>query len=605
MKNLKSIISLMVILTIGVIQNVFAIQLTSSGENFRKLILIGPVTEAERERNHPDTLRFAQFLNDFANRAENARELDLDEVQFKAFLANSMEDTEWGSFKDLGTDIEVISGILQSSQERETGLYLYLRLIPTFSINEVPQLEVIRFVYSSSTPKSSSVEILKYSLTKEFSKNEIQSKLEWLTIKPFSFTSQSTDSDSPLKFWSMSDQLGIVKGMGKVSYPIEPISGKLIEYCKNAGVCPSFTYELEGPWIRLSDPQKATEICKTFNARLIGLTEWLAIQTFSDYAGAGLIIEKQGGTTILSSEEKWKHLKEKPVNKGLLFCTKFSDQQFSFIEYSSGQLFYQDFDYYYIYAPSRKFNENRVSSYETYNGGKLIGLQNHIELPRLGIGQVIERGNFYIIFSPSSTPGLFYQADRYVPAKGYGYEIFRINQSNPKIKFQDHEGNSSNVKASKIGGFYGIGGKGVNWYNEYGAGISFYSFRKQNFQKNDFESSISTGRSGFIEYSGNFFVFYDVSLGMLGRLAYNHFEESSQYSSVNTDPIYFNSYTWGVTIQFWLNSRVNILFASIVENGSGSERSNSSDSENEGYKLLSNVSILPENQFLISLGIRW
>jgi len=614
MKNLKSILCLTVLLTIIGIQDIFAIQLTSSGENFRKLILIGPVAEAERESNHPDTIRFAQFLNDFANRAENASELDLNEIEFKAFLANSIEDAEWGSFKDLGTDIEVISGILQSSQVRETGLYLYLRLIPAFSVNEVPQLEVLRFVYSSSVPKSSSVEILKYSLTKEFSQKELQSKLEWLTTKPFSFTSQSTTPDSPLKFWTVEDQLGIVDGLGRVSYPIEPISGKLIEYCKNAGVCPPFSYELEGPWISLSDPQEATEICNAFNAQLIGLSEWLALQTFSEYAGTGLILESQERSRIFSSEKNWDHLRAKPVNKGLLFCTKFPDQQVSFVEYSRGQLFYQQFDNYYFYAPNGKFNENDVSFYETFNGGKLIGLQDHLELPELGIGQVVERGNFYIIFSPSSTPRLFYQARRYVPSRGKDYGIFRINQSNPKIKFQDHEGNLSKVRATKNGVFFGSGGdyQSSNLYAESGFGYSVYSFERQNFQKDDFKSSVSSGLGLSYEFAGNYFVFYDVSLGALGSIALNFFREESQHSSVNTDSIYFFSGTFGATIQFWIIPRVNITFASIIETGGGSTRLDSSDSEddeesneNEKYKLLRNISLMPENHILMSLGIRW
>ncbi|MCS5610199.1 MAG: hypothetical protein NZ961_07270, partial [Candidatus Poribacteria bacterium] len=170
------------------------------------------------------------------------------------FRPGYSNEEEWGSIKSLSSkaedyDTERMSGILESSENRKSGLEMAIRMQPTIDPQPASvMLEGYRFVLQPSGKGQAEWFTQEVKLTGRKAGEEFQNALIWLLAKPFAQQKSFVLENVKVPVWKDKDTAGVLTFAKKeFTADAEPIRKEFVEVCVQTRFCDAMKWAPDDP----------------------------------------------------------------------------------------------------------------------------------------------------------------------------------------------------------------------------------------------------------------------------------------------------------------------------------------------------------------------
>ncbi len=243
--------------------------------------LLGPVYETRSETQVPLFKALEQAMTIIVeNQQTHLPEFYQQRIagmNHQLFRPGYSNEEEWGSIKNLSSkaedyDKESMAGILESSENRKSGLEMAIRMQPTIDPQPASvTLEGYRFVLQPSGKGQAEWFTQEVKLTDREAGEEFRKALVWLLAKSFEQQKRFVLGNEEVPVWKDKNIGGLLKFAGKeFTAESEPVRNKILETCVQTGHCPVLPIKVEGDEFALvSNFVDAQTICRMFDRVVI------------------------------------------------------------------------------------------------------------------------------------------------------------------------------------------------------------------------------------------------------------------------------------------------------------------------------------------------
>jgi len=275
------------------------------------ITLLGPIYEAGRETKVPFFKALEQAMTAIVeNQQTHLPEFyqqRLSGMNHQLFRPGYSNDEEWGSIKSLSSnaedyDTESMAGILESSEYRNPGLEMAIRVQPISNQNpDSIILEGYRFVLKPSGKGHAEWFTEEVKLTGRETGDAFRKAIVWLLAKPFAQAQKSfVLENEKVPVWKDKDTAGVMTFADKqFTADAEPIRKETVKACVQTRFCPEI--KMEGDeFVLVSNFTDAQTICRMFGRELIDKDTLLRLSMIEE--GSNLL-GKENGAVWHSGEE--------------------------------------------------------------------------------------------------------------------------------------------------------------------------------------------------------------------------------------------------------------------------------------------------------------
>ncbi len=246
-----------------------------------RVTLLGPVYETGSETQAPLFKALEQAMTAIVeNQQTHLPEFYQKRIagmNHQLFRPGYSNEEEWGSIKSLSSkaedyDTERMTGILESSENRKSGLEMAIRMRPTIDPQPASvTLEGYRFVLQPSGKGQAEWFTQVVKLKDREAGEEFQKALVWLLAKSFEQQKRFVLGNEEVRVWKDKNTGGLLKFVGQEFFAdAEPIRNKILDTCVQTGHCPVLPIKVEGDEFSLvSNFVDAETICRMFERVVI------------------------------------------------------------------------------------------------------------------------------------------------------------------------------------------------------------------------------------------------------------------------------------------------------------------------------------------------
>ena len=273
--------------------------------------LLGPVYETGSETQAPLFKALEQAMTTIVeNQQTHLPEFYQQRIagmNHQLFRPGYSNEEEWGSIKSLSSkaedyDTERMAGILQTSENRKSGLEMAIRMQPTIDPQPASvTLEGYRFVLQPSGKGQAEWFTEEVRMKGREAGDAFRKALVWLLAKPFAQAQKSFVLENvKVPVWKDKNTAGVMTFADKqFTADAEPVRKETVEVCVQTRLCPEMNVKGD-EFVLVSKIADAQTICRIFGRELIDKETLLRLSLTEE--GSNLL-DRENGSAWHSGRE--------------------------------------------------------------------------------------------------------------------------------------------------------------------------------------------------------------------------------------------------------------------------------------------------------------